>query len=89
MSTRVDTERTEMAAESKVTRAKKRIAECMDVNRLTYEGLSVTLIGQRLGFSRDKVRAIQHWLGWRTSNMKWALGSAWCAKYPESESEAA
>jgi hypothetical protein len=74
MSEREDAARTEMAAEAKLQRARQRISECMEVNRLTYEGLSVTLIAQRLGFSRHKVRVLQFWLGWRHSSMKWALG---------------
>jgi hypothetical protein len=59
----------------------------MDVNRLTYEGLSVTLIASRLGFSRHKVRALQFWLGWRNSAEKWVLRAratpGWARRYPE------
>jgi hypothetical protein len=94
MSRTVDDERTEASIDAKIATGRRRLQECMDVHRLTAEGLTVALIHQRLGLSRDKVRALQFWLGWRTSKMKWVLnvvprgdgsrpGSRWCMRYPE------
>lgn len=91
MSERVDIERSLTSAESKSDRARRRIRECGDVNRLTEEGLSVTLIAERLCFSRHKVRVIQFWLGWRNSKMKWALRAkaapGWVTRYPDDHGE--
>ncbi len=94
MSAGLDDERTILAADSKMMRAKKRISECMEVNSLTYEGLTVTAIAQRLAMTRHKVRVIQVWLGWRLTDQRWSLGarsasrhrdSSWGMRYPESE----
>jgi hypothetical protein len=77
----VDRERAEAARESAVARGKKRIEELMLVNRLTYEGLSVTLIAERMGgCKREKVRWLQRVLGWRAAQAeKWLqrTGKTW------------
>jgi hypothetical protein len=43
--------------------ARTRIRECMEVSRLTYEGLPRADIATRLGFTERKVRDLQLWLG--------------------------
>jgi DNA invertase Pin-like site-specific DNA recombinase len=80
-----------MAAESRMLRARRRLQECAEVNRLAYEGLGVSLIATRLGFSRHKVYALLRWLGWRDEQQysKWAKSKvAWQGKYPDDEAAA-
>jgi hypothetical protein len=90
LSALIDAERKEMLADERVERAKRRIAELMDINRLTYEGLTVALIASRLSFTRHKVRALQCWLGWRYSataekcpTRRWPRKGRWTMEYPE------
>ena len=55
MSETVDKERAEMSVEFRLERAKRIMRQEQDVLRLWLEGLSVTLIAQRLCCKRDRV----------------------------------
>lgn len=55
MSEKVDRERVEMAVEFRIERAKRIQRQLMDVLRFYAEGLSVTLIAERLGL-KDRHR---------------------------------
>lgn len=83
LSTSVDLERTGDTHEQANERAKQVIIELGEINRCTYQGLTVSATARQLGMSHKKVRYMRRVLKWDTWGVARGRGH-----YPETGASA-